>query len=247
MPMLRNKLAIGDVRPPLVTGTTCRYEEKVPRAAVRATRGMERTRTCAPLDEGARARYESSAPNRDRIDQDSRSHVDACRLLPTVDLIRFARESGIGSAPPGSAAGSVVSYSLRSRTGQLVRLIFERSLTRAGPERLDRTSTLPGRVIGTVGPIRIDHVAQSHGNDQWNQVSGPARCWVPGERVTSCWEMYPPRRWPRAPYRGGAELSRARDAYERSRCSEIVAAPLRSRACAARIVHAAGVSGTHRS
>jgi DNA polymerase III subunit alpha len=90
--------------------------------------------------EGAKQRYGAVTPEiRERIDHELgviRSMGFAGYFLIVWDLIRFARENGIRVGPGrGSAAGSVVSYSLRITDIDPLRygLIFERFLN---PERI---------------------------------------------------------------------------------------------------------------
>jgi DNA polymerase-3 subunit alpha len=95
----------------------------------------------ALVDDGARARYgdQLSAEVRERIDHELGVIVQmgfAGYFLIVWDLIRFAREQGIRVGPGrGSAAGSVVSYSLRITDLDPLRygLLFERFLN---PERI---------------------------------------------------------------------------------------------------------------
>ncbi len=115
-----NTLAIADMcELRLRYGDDLPIEERfhVPRFEPPA--GLERDAYLRHLvDEGARARYGELSPEiRDRIDHELgviTSMGFAGYFLIVWDLIRFARESGIRVGPGrGSAAGSVVSYSLR--------------------------------------------------------------------------------------------------------------------------------------
>ena len=93
------------------------------------------------VDEGARARYGQDLPQevRDRIEHELSVIISmgfAGYFLIVWDLIRHAREQGIRVGPGrGSAAGSVVSYSLRITDLDPLRygLLFERFLN---PERI---------------------------------------------------------------------------------------------------------------
>jgi DNA polymerase-3 subunit alpha len=124
------------------------------------------------VDEGARQRYGEITPEIEtRIDQEldiiARTGF-AGYFLIVWDLIRFARESGIRVGPGrGSAAGSVVSYSLRITDLDPLRygLIFERFLN---PERkqlpdidMDFDERRRDEVIRYVASMYgSDHVAQ---------------------------------------------------------------------------------------
>jgi DNA polymerase III subunit alpha len=122
---------------------------------------------------GARDRYgELTAEVRDRLEHELRIICDmgfAGYFLIVWDLIRFAREHGIRVGPGrGSAAGSVVSYSLRITDLDPLRygLIFERFLN---PERKlmpDIDMDFDERRRDEV----IRYVAERYGNDQVAQI-----------------------------------------------------------------------------
>jgi DNA polymerase-3 subunit alpha len=124
------------------------------------------------VEVGARERYGEVNPEvRDRLEHELRIICDmgfAGYFLIVWDLIRFAREHGIRVGPGrGSAAGSVVSYSLRITDLDPLRygLIFERFLN---PERklmpdidMDFDERRRDEVIRYVGErYGHDHVAQ---------------------------------------------------------------------------------------
>jgi DNA polymerase III subunit alpha len=122
---------------------------------------------------GARDRYgDLTAQARDRLEHELRIISDmgfAGYFLIVWDLIRFAREHGIRVGPGrGSAAGSVVSYSLRITDLDPLRygLIFERFLN---PERKlmpDIDMDFDERRRDEV----IRYVAERYGHDQVAQI-----------------------------------------------------------------------------
>jgi len=136
--------------------------------------GMERDAYLRRLvDEGARARYGEFGPEiRDRIDHELEvitSMGFAGYFLIVWDLIRFARESGIRVGPGrGSAAGSVVSYSLRITDLDPLRygLIFERFLNPGRIQMPDIDMDFDERRRDEV----IRYVASKYGSDHVAQI-----------------------------------------------------------------------------
>ncbi|MEX2406569.1 MAG: DNA polymerase III subunit alpha, partial [Actinomycetota bacterium] len=136
--------------------------------------GMERDAYLRHLvDEGARARYGELAPEiRDRIDHELEvitSMGFSGYFLIVWDLIRFARESGIRVGPGrGSAAGSVVSYSLRITDLDPLRygLIFERFLNPGRIQMPDIDMDFDERRRDEV----IRYVASKYGSDHVAQI-----------------------------------------------------------------------------
>ncbi len=125
------------------------------------------------VDEGARERYGTVTPEiRARIDQELDIITQmgfAGYFLIVWDLIRFARESGIRVGPGrGSAAGSVVSYSLRITDLDPLRygLIFERFLNPGRKQLPDIDMDFDERRRDEV----IRYVAQKYGSDHVAQI-----------------------------------------------------------------------------
>jgi DNA polymerase III subunit alpha len=125
------------------------------------------------VDEGARQRYGDLGPDvRARIDHE----LDvigrmgfAGYFLIVWDLIRFSRENGIRVGPGrGSAAGSVVSYSLRITDLDPLRygLIFERFLNPERKQLPDIDMDFDERRRDEV----IRYVAQKYGSDHVAQI-----------------------------------------------------------------------------
>jgi DNA polymerase-3 subunit alpha len=125
------------------------------------------------VDEGARQRYgELGADVRGRIDHEldviARMGF-AGYFLIVWDLIRFSRENGIRVGPGrGSAAGSVVSYSLRITDLDPLRygLIFERFLNPERKQLPDIDMDFDERRRDEV----IRYVAQKYGSDHVAQI-----------------------------------------------------------------------------
>ena len=125
------------------------------------------------VDEGARQRYGDLGPDvRARIDHEldviTRMGF-AGYFLIVWDLIRFARENGIRVGPGrGSAAGSVVSYSLRITDLDPLRygLIFERFLNPERKQLPDIDMDFDERRRDEV----IRYVAQKYGSDHVAQI-----------------------------------------------------------------------------
>ena len=136
--------------------------------------GMDRDAYLRRLvDEGARQRYGDLEPDvQARIDHEldviTRMGF-AGYFLIVWDLIRFARESGIRVGPGrGSAAGSVVSYSLRITDLDPLRygLIFERFLNPERKQLPDIDMDFDERRRDEV----IRYVAQKYGSDHVAQI-----------------------------------------------------------------------------
>ena len=185
------------------------------------------------VDEGARERYGELTPEiRDRIEHELgviASMGFSGYFLIVWDLIRFARESGIRVGPGrGSAAGSVVSYSLRITDLDPLRygLIFERFLNPGRNQMPDIDMDFDERRRDEV----IRYVAAKYGSDHVAQIitfqtikgkqgirdaarvlGFPASV---GDRLC---KMYPPAVMGREePIDNALELSpELRDAYER--------------------------------
>jgi DNA polymerase-3 subunit alpha len=125
------------------------------------------------VDEGAKARYGELGPDvRARIDHEldviARMGF-AGYFLIVWDLIRFSRENGIRVGPGrGSAAGSVVSYSLRITDLDPLRygLIFERFLNPERKQLPDIDMDFDERRRDEV----IRYVAQKYGSDHVAQI-----------------------------------------------------------------------------
>ena len=125
------------------------------------------------VDEGARQRYGDLGPDvRARIDHEldviARMGF-AGYFLIVWDLIRFSRENGIRVGPGrGSAAGSVVSYSLRITDLDPLRygLIFERFLNPERKQLPDIDMDFDERRRDEV----IRYVAQKYGSDHVAQI-----------------------------------------------------------------------------
>jgi len=125
------------------------------------------------VDEGARQRYGDLGPDvRGRIDHEldviARMGF-AGYFLIVWDLIRFSRENGIRVGPGrGSAAGSVVSYSLRITDLDPLRygLIFERFLNPERKQLPDIDMDFDERRRDEV----IRYVAQKYGSDHVAQI-----------------------------------------------------------------------------
>ncbi len=125
------------------------------------------------VDEGARARYgEITREIRERIDAELgviASMGFSGYFLIVWDLIRFARDSGIRVGPGrGSAAGSVVSYSLRITDLDPLRygLIFERFLNPGRIQMPDIDMDFDERRRDEV----IRYVASKYGSDHVAQI-----------------------------------------------------------------------------
>jgi len=136
--------------------------------------GMDRDAYLRRLvDEGARRRYGDLEPDvRARIDHEldviTRMGF-AGYFLIVWDLIRFARENGIRVGPGrGSAAGSVVSYSLRITDLDPLRygLIFERFLNPERKQLPDIDMDFDERRRDEV----IRYVAEKYGSDHVAQI-----------------------------------------------------------------------------
>jgi DNA polymerase-3 subunit alpha len=125
------------------------------------------------VEDGARERYgELSREIRDRIDRELgviTSMGFSGYFLIVWDLIRFARENGIRVGPGrGSAAGSVVSYSLRITDLDPLRydLIFERFLNPGRIQMPDIDMDFDERRRDEV----IRYVASKYGSDHVAQI-----------------------------------------------------------------------------
>jgi DNA polymerase III subunit alpha len=125
------------------------------------------------VEDGARERYgELSREIRDRIDRELgviASMGFSSYFLIVWDLIRFARENGIRVGPGrGSAAGSVVSYSLRITDLDPLRydLIFERFLNPGRIQMPDIDMDFDERRRDEV----IRYVASKYGSDHVAQI-----------------------------------------------------------------------------
>jgi len=125
------------------------------------------------VEDGARERYgELSREIRDRIDRELgviASMGFSGYFLIVWDLIRFARENGIRVGPGrGSAAGSVVSYSLRITDLDPLRydLIFERFLNPGRIQMPDIDMDFDERRRDEV----IRYVASKYGSDRVAQI-----------------------------------------------------------------------------
>ncbi len=125
------------------------------------------------VDVGAKARYgEVTAEIRARIEQELEVIISmgfSGYFLIVWDLIRFARDSGIRVGPGrGSAAGSVVSYSLRITDLDPLRygLIFERFLNAGRIQMPDIDMDFDERRRDEV----IRYVAQKYGSDHVAQI-----------------------------------------------------------------------------
>jgi DNA polymerase-3 subunit alpha len=136
--------------------------------------GMDRDAYLLRLvEEGARGRYGELTPEiRDRIAHELQvitSMGFSGYFLIVWDLIRFARESGIRVGPGrGSAAGSVVSYSLRITDLDPLRygLIFERFLNPGRIQMPDIDMDFDERRRDEV----IRYVASKYGSDHVAQI-----------------------------------------------------------------------------
>src|ERR671936_1422246 len=125
------------------------------------------------VEDGARARYGDITPEiQDRVDHELgviASMGFSTYFLIVWDLIRFARENGIRVGPGrGSAAGSVVSYSLRITDLDPLRygLIFERFLNPGRIQMPDIDMDFDERRRDEV----IRYVASKYGSDRVAQI-----------------------------------------------------------------------------
>ncbi|MDP9296927.1 MAG: DNA polymerase III subunit alpha, partial [Actinomycetota bacterium] len=158
----------------LVYGDAAAPEDRLHLPRFEAPGGMDRDAFLRQLVfEGAGERYGTLTPKiRDRIDHELDvicSMGFAGYFLIVWDLIRFARESGIRVGPGrGSAAGSVVSYSLRITDLDPLRynLIFERFLNPDRKQMPDIDMDFDERRRDEV----IRYVAAKYGSDHVAQI-----------------------------------------------------------------------------
>jgi DNA polymerase III subunit alpha len=159
------RLVYGDAAPPQERFHVPRFEAPV---------GMDRDAYLRELVfEGAVARYGEVTPAiRERIDHELEVIISmgfSGYFLIVWDLIRFARENGIRVGPGrGSAAGSVVSYSLRITDLDPLAygLIFERFLNPGRAQMPDIDMDFDERRRDEV----IRYVAQKYGSDHVAQI-----------------------------------------------------------------------------
>ncbi len=170
-----NTLAIAemcDLR--LAYGDQVPLEERFHVPRFEPPEGMDRDEHLRRLvEDGARQRYGELTPEiRDRIGHELEvitSMGFSGYFLIVWDLIRFARESGIRVGPGrGSAAGSVVSYSLRITDLDPLRygLIFERFLNPGRIQMPDIDMDFDERRRDEV----IRYVASKYGSDHVAQI-----------------------------------------------------------------------------
>ncbi|MDP9243407.1 MAG: DNA polymerase III subunit alpha, partial [Actinomycetota bacterium] len=158
----------------LVYGDDAAPEDRLHLPRFEAPGGMDRDAFLRQLvHEGAVERYGALTPEvRERIDHELDvicSMGFAGYFLIVWDLIRFARESGIRVGPGrGSAAGSVVSYSLRITDLDPLRynLIFERFLNPDRKQMPDIDMDFDERRRDEV----IRYVAAKYGSDHVAQI-----------------------------------------------------------------------------